>query len=93
MPEYKERNSWGPMPFAACLLGRRHKNELRRQSVDQTRRTAYTHHIQRLMVTKDLALLLGYYGALNEWYLSVYADAIEWFNAEHTGWSLMLMGD
>ena len=85
MPEYKTRGiSWGPMPFAACLLGRRHKM-VRRQSVDQTRRTAYAHHIQRLMVTGNLALLLGVLpSALNEWYLSVYADAIEWVQLPNT---------
>ncbi len=37
------------------------------------------HHIQRLMITGNLALLLGVDPqAVNRWYLSVYVDAYEW---------------
>jgi deoxyribodipyrimidine photolyase-related protein len=37
------------------------------------------HHIQRLMVTGNLALLSGFNPAeVNEWYWSVYVDAYEW---------------
>ena len=50
-----------------------------RQSIDQTRRFAYAHHIQRLMVLGNFALLAGIDPAeVNEWYLVVYADAYEW---------------
>ena len=49
------------------------------QSIDQTRRFAYAHHIQRLMVLGNFALLAGIDPAeVNEWYLVVYADAYEW---------------
>lgn len=48
-------------------------------AVGQTRRHAYAHHIQRLMVTGNYALLAGIAPhAVNEWYLAVYADAFEW---------------
>ena len=50
-----------------------------RQVVRQTRDHAYAHHIQRLMVTGNLALLAGFApDAVNEWYLIVFADAYEW---------------
>ena len=50
-----------------------------RQSIDQTRRYAYAHHIQRLMVLGNFALLAGLDPRqVNEWYLVVYADAYEW---------------
>jgi deoxyribodipyrimidine photolyase-related protein len=50
-----------------------------RQTIGQTLRYGYAHHIQRLMVT-------GMFGILAEvepkqlaaWYLAVYVDAIEW---------------
>jgi deoxyribodipyrimidine photolyase-related protein len=50
-----------------------------RQCVTETRRNAYAHHIQRLMVLGNFALLAGIHpDAVNEWYLMVYADAYEW---------------
>jgi deoxyribodipyrimidine photolyase-related protein len=49
------------------------------QSIDQTRRYAYAHHIQRLMVLGNFALLAGLDPKqVNEWFLVVYADAYEW---------------
>ncbi|GAN80624.1 cryptochrome/photolyase family protein [Acidocella aminolytica] len=50
-----------------------------RQCVSETRANAYAHHIQRLMVLGNFALLAGLDPvAVNEWYLLVYADAYEW---------------
>ena len=50
-----------------------------RQCVDETKRHAYAHHIQRLMVLGNFALLAGIDPKfVNEWYLIVYADAYEW---------------
>ena len=49
------------------------------QSISQTERYAYAHHIQRLMVLGNFALLAGLDPSMvNEWYLVVYADAYEW---------------
>ncbi|MGP9821352.1 cryptochrome/photolyase family protein [Salinarimonas sp. NSM] len=49
------------------------------QCVGDTRRHAYAHHIQRLMVLGNFALLAGLAPAeVEEWYLVVYADAYEW---------------
>jgi len=49
------------------------------ECIGTTRRHAYAHHIQRLMVTGNFALLAGVEPSqIEEWYLAVYADAFEW---------------
>ena len=49
------------------------------ECIGATRRHAYAHHIQRLMVTGNFALLAGIAPAqIEAWYLAVYADAFEW---------------
>jgi deoxyribodipyrimidine photolyase-related protein len=50
-----------------------------KECIGATRRHAYAHHIQRLMVTGNFALLAGIRPAeIEEWYLVVYADAYDW---------------
>lgn len=65
-----------------------------RDTVRQTREEAYAHHIQRLMITGNFALLAGLEPkAVHEWYLAVYADAFEWVEAPNTlGMSLFADG-
>jgi len=54
-------------------------------AVDTARRHAYGHHIQRLMVTGNFALLAGLDPAeVAEWYMIVYADAFEWVEHPNT---------
>jgi len=49
------------------------------QTVRSTRDNAYAHHIQRLMVMGNFALIAGLRPQeVAEWYLAVYADAYEW---------------
>lgn len=49
------------------------------QSVGTTIDNAYAHHIQRLMVLGNFALLAGIHpNQVNEWFLAVYTDAFEW---------------
>ncbi|WP_429911374.1 cryptochrome/photolyase family protein [Glycocaulis sp.] len=86
MPEYLERNAlnahrplpdfyWTAETDMACIA----------DVVNTTRKHAYAHHIQRLMVTGNFALLAGIDPkAVNEWYLAVYADAYEWVEAPNT---------
>jgi deoxyribodipyrimidine photolyase-related protein len=53
--------------------------------VQQTADHAYSHHIQRLMITGNFALLAGLSPlAVCEWYLIVYADAYEWVELPNT---------
>jgi deoxyribodipyrimidine photolyase-related protein len=56
-----------------------------KSAVTQTKEQAYAHHIQRLMVTGNFAMLAGINPhELHEWYLSVYADAYEWVELPNT---------
>lgn len=56
-----------------------------RAAIGQTRDEACAHHIQRLMVTGNFALIAGIDPkAVHEWYLSVYADAYEWVEAPNS---------
>ena len=54
-------------------------------AITDTRAHAYAHHIQRLMITGNFALLAGLDPAeVDEWYLIVYADAYEWVEMPNT---------
>ncbi|MEC8546560.1 MAG: cryptochrome/photolyase family protein [Pseudomonadota bacterium] len=56
-----------------------------RAAIEATREHAYAHHIQRLMITGNFALLAGIAPeAVNKWYLEVYADAYEWVQLPNT---------
>jgi deoxyribodipyrimidine photolyase-related protein len=55
------------------------------QTIGSTARHAYSHHIQRLMVTGNFALLAGIVPRdIERWYLAVYADAYEWVEMPNT---------
>lgn len=46
---------------------------------------AYAHHIQRLMITGNFALLNQTHpDEVDDWYLGIYADAIEWVQLPNT---------
>jgi deoxyribodipyrimidine photolyase-related protein len=56
-----------------------------RAAVTQTKEEAYAHHIQRLMITGNFALIAGIDPKhVHEWYLAVYADAYEWVELPNT---------
>lgn len=56
-----------------------------RQSIGQTLATGYAHHIQRLMVTGNFALLAEVEPRqVNDWYLGIYTDAVEWVQLPNT---------
>ncbi|MEO0866801.1 MAG: cryptochrome/photolyase family protein, partial [Pseudomonadota bacterium] len=94
-PDYPRRNGlnhqrklpefyWGAETRMRCVA----------KAVEQTAEEAYAHHIQRLMVTGNFALLAGLNPAeVSEWYLAVYADAFEWVEAPNVvGMSLFADG-
>ncbi|MEL6594223.1 MAG: cryptochrome/photolyase family protein, partial [Bacteroidota bacterium] len=86
MPEYASENYFGhdrklPDYFwtgetkMACVS----------HAVSQSLEQAYAHHIQRLMVTGNFALLAGIDpDELDQWYLGIYIDAIEWVEITNT---------
>lgn len=55
------------------------------QAIGQTMEFAYAHHIQRLMITGNFALIAGVHPKqVHGWYLAVYADAYEWVELPNT---------
>ena len=56
-----------------------------KEAIGQTLNLAYAHHIQRLMITGNFALLIGADpDDVDRWYLEVYADAYEWVEQPNT---------
>jgi deoxyribodipyrimidine photolyase-related protein len=55
------------------------------QAISQSLDEAYAHHIQRLMVTGNFALMAGIDpDEVDAWYLGIYVDAIEWVEITNT---------
>jgi deoxyribodipyrimidine photolyase-related protein len=80
MPEYAEQNALeAHRPLPAFFWTADTKMNCLKQCVSETRDHAYAHHIQRLMVLGNFALLAGLSPKeVNEWFMIVYADAYEW---------------
>ncbi|MBV2134895.1 cryptochrome/photolyase family protein [Pseudomonas sp. MAP12] len=80
MPGYAQRNAFGnTRPLPAFYWSGQTRMNCMRQAIGQTLEHAYAHHIQRLMVTGNFALLAGIVPAqLCDWYLAVYLDAFDW---------------
>ncbi|MCM8536602.1 MAG: cryptochrome/photolyase family protein [Lentisphaeraceae bacterium] len=86
MPDYKESNFfshyrklpkfyWDAKTDMNCV----------RSVVQDTIKNAYSHHIQRLMITGNLALLMEVNPKeVHDWYLGVYDDAYEWVELPNT---------
>jgi deoxyribodipyrimidine photolyase-related protein len=56
-----------------------------RTCIQQSLQTAYAHHIQRLMVTGNFALLAGVHpDAVDAWYMGIYVDAVQWVELPNT---------
>lgn len=86
MPDYATRNAldhqadlpdwyWTGETRMSCLS----------HAVNQSLDHAYAHHIQRLMVTGNFALLAGVHpDQVDQWYLGIYIDALEWVEITNT---------
>jgi deoxyribodipyrimidine photolyase-related protein len=86
MPGYADSNALGATRALPSFYwtGETDMNCMR-QAIGDTRRHAYAHHIQRLMVTGNLALLAGIApDEVERWYLAVYADALDWVELPNT---------
>lgn len=56
-----------------------------RHTINQSLEHAYAHHIQRLMITGNFVLLAGIHpDEVDDWYLGIYMDAIEWVEITNT---------
>jgi deoxyribodipyrimidine photolyase-related protein len=66
---------WNGRTHMACMAS----------ALGQSLEHAYAHHIQRLMVIGNFALLAGLDPTeLHRWYLGIYIDAFEWVEAPNT---------
>ncbi|MFD2561077.1 cryptochrome/photolyase family protein [Aquimarina rubra] len=86
MPKYKELNKldnnnklpdfyWTAETKMNCM----------KSAINQSLDDAYAHHIQRLMITGNYALLtMTDPDEVDQWYLGVYIDAIEWVEITNT---------
>lgn len=89
---------WRQMPFLASANQYAHQTPLPgwfwtgetratclADSIGQTLRHGYAHHIQRLMITGNFALIAGLAPrAVADWYLAVYVDAVDWVEEPNT---------
>jgi deoxyribodipyrimidine photolyase-related protein len=56
-----------------------------KDAINQSLNYGYAHHIQRLMITGNFALLAGVHpDEVDAWYLGIYIDAIEWVEITNT---------
>lgn len=80
MPDYPRRNTLhANRPLPALYWTAETEMNCLAQSVQDTLNNAYAHHIQRLMVLGNFALLTGLSPEqVNQWYMEVYIDAFEW---------------
>jgi deoxyribodipyrimidine photolyase-related protein len=96
--EYMRGIYWMKMPGYASLNYFDHQNKLPdwywtgktkmnclKHSIGQSLNYAYAHHIQRLMITGNFALLAGIHpDEVDKWYLGIYIDALEWVEITNT---------
>lgn len=96
--EYMRGIYWAEMPRFATLNYFGHERNLPswfwtgktkmnclNHSITQSLTHAYAHHIQRLMVTGNFALLAGIHpDEVDAWYLGIYIDAIQWVEITNT---------
>ncbi|ENK3932973.1 cryptochrome/photolyase family protein [Pseudomonas aeruginosa] len=86
MPDYAELNGFGNRrPLPAFYWTGQTDMRCMAQAIGQTLELGYAHHIQRLMVTGNFALLAGIApAAICDWYLAVYLDAFDWVELPNT---------
>ena len=96
--EYMRGIYWAKMPQYQTLNFFKHKRKLpeyfwtsethmkcMKQAIGQSLQYAYAHHIQRLMITGNFALLTGINpDEVDYWYLGIYIDAIQWVEITNT---------
>lgn len=86
MPGYEEQNCFDHrLPLPSWFWTGETNMRCLSHAIGQSLQHAYAHHIQRLMVIGNFALLAGLDpAALHGWYLGVYIDAFEWVELPNT---------
>ena len=86
MPAYAKMNelqNYNPLP--QFFWDANTKMNCLKKSIGQSLEEAYAHHIQRLMIIGNFALLAQLHpDEVDAWYLGVYIDAIEWVEMPNT---------
>ena len=86
MPDYKKENfleNKNKLPDF-FWTGKTKMNCLK-NAVNNSLENGYAHHIQRLMITGNFALLTQIHpDEIDAWYLGIYVDAIEWVQLPNT---------
>lgn len=80
MPDYLESNYFeASRPLPEFFWNGETEMTCLRDTINQTLKFGYAHHIQRLMVTGLFSLIAGIRPyEVHQWYLSVYVDAVDW---------------
>lgn len=86
MPEYATLNYFGhDARLPEWYWTGKTRMQCLHQSITQSLDYAYAHHIQRLMVTGNFALLSGVHpDEVDAWYLGIYIDALDWVEITNT---------
>lgn len=86
MPEYRESNYFSnSLPLPRWFWTGETRMRCLSIAIGDSLAFAYAHHIQRLMVIGNFALLAGLAPAeVHAWYLGVYVDAFEWVELPNT---------
>lgn len=86
MPEYGQRNTFNAtVPLPSWFWTGNTEMRCLQRALQQSLDLGYAHHIQRLMVIGNFALLAGLdVRAVCAWYLAVYVDAFEWVELPNT---------
>ncbi|VXC62905.1 (6-4) photolyase [Enterobacterales bacterium 8AC] len=86
MPGYRDNNFFHHQrPLPDWFWNGNTKMNCMAQVIGQSLDHAYAHHIQRLMIVGNFALLAGLAPAqVHEWYLGIYIDAFEWVELPNT---------
>lgn len=86
MPDYANKNEFKhSQPLPEFYWTGNTRMNCMKHAIGQSLEHAYAHHIQRLMVTGNFALL--YHcdpDEVDAWYLGIYIDAIEWVELPNT---------
>lgn len=86
MPSYRDLNYFNhQQKLPSWYWTGKTKMACMRDAIDQSLNYAYAHHILRLMITGNFALLAGVHpDEVDAWYLGIYIDAIEWVEITNT---------